>query len=205
MLSRTRCAAGIVVLTVLLPGTTAVDWWTTETEWQVRHDLREVNSALGAVERIESTLGRRGPQYFPRGIDVVALMGPLPMPREGEMPGATMHRALSLLDSGELTLEERTLRKPLRLAVDEYLDAQEVAERDGIDAGIDPPGHRKRVETLGRQLRISLWAREDALRSGLEMARTLGDAAQVTAFLLSVLAVFLASRLMPHRKHRSLR
>jgi hypothetical protein len=181
MLTRTRCAVGIVVLTVLLAGTAGVHGLADEAERQVEQDLREVNSALDAVDDIEGAIFGYGSRN--------SVYGRIPQDR-----GATMSSALSVLDRASLTLEARTFRTPLRLAVDDYFHAPD---------GPEPYGTR--LETLTRQLGDVLVARAVELRSDVVDARTYRNVATATAFLFSVLAVFLASRLMPYPRHRGLR
>lgn len=200
MPNRGLIPAALVVLALVAGG---VGWWSTRTADMLRGDEPGLTAAVHAATAVE-----RAPRDF------------LPDLREQDPPDPAavavlvaeiedwprVYEALDALDAADLTFEERSFRKPLRLSVGEYHTAHsamaELIVRPTGVAGVPASNqlhmaHQLLIDDIREmagRLRESLETRSTQARTGTETARLTGRVAFTAAAALALLAAALAFR-----------
>jgi hypothetical protein len=192
---RTRVAASVGLLAVLLAGCAGAGWWASTVRTQIQEDLAGVNEARVATQHIGGTGGL---------VDIVGSDDPAAMAEALRLLPIQIrearYAALDTLDAAELTFEARSIRDPLRSAVDDYYAAADEANRNGFrEFGGRAARQVEEVRTIAGTLLTLLEACEEAFRADLETARTVGAGARATAMLLVVIAGALVIRSIVRR------
>jgi hypothetical protein len=200
MLSRGLILGVLVVSTAAAGGT---GWWNTKTGELMRGEEPGLTAAVHAATAVEHAPSDFLPDLRAQNPPDPAAVEVLVAKYE-DWP--RVYEALDALDAADLTFEERSFRKPLRLAMGEYHTAHsamaELTVRDTGVAGVPAANrlhavHQRRIdgvrETAGR-LRASLEARRARLHARLETAGLISRAAFTAAVVLALLTAAVVLR-----------
>ncbi|GAA4608994.1 hypothetical protein BJY16_007113 [Actinoplanes octamycinicus] len=206
-----RRGMSLGLLVVLLAGAAGVGWWMTSTREQIRREVTGLAETIPAVQNIMTVPHDLFLLPDMRGLDPAARAAADQRLAEFENR-ASVYQAFEALDAAELTFEERALRKPLRLAVDDYYAASsKAAEFDRQNTGTggltarNPwqsirRDHGEQVRELSDRLLVSLEARNAALNTDLRVAGVVGRVAFAVAAVLTVLTGVLVVRWVLRRR-----
>ncbi|MFC4071325.1 hypothetical protein [Actinoplanes subglobosus] len=200
MPNRGLIPAALVVLALVAGG---AGWWSTRTGDMLRVDEPGLTAAVRAATVVERAPSDFLPDLRSRNPPDPAAVRVLVAEIE-DWP--RVYEALDALDAADLTFEERSFRKPLRLSVGEYHTAHsamaELIVRPTGVAGVPASNelhmaHKRRIDDIREmagRLRESLEARSAQARTGAGTARLTSRVAFTAAAALVLLAAALAFR-----------